>query len=43
MTKKEVGTIVFALEQYCEILENNQEYILRNKVYEIIWKLQGGM
>lgn len=41
MNKKQIGTIVFALEQYCEILEKKKEYTLRNKVYEIIWKLQG--
>lgn len=37
LTKKEFGTIIFALEEYAEIL--NRENSSARFVYELIWKM----
>jgi hypothetical protein len=39
LSNKERGTIVFALEQYAEILELENSYEAKNSVLELIWKL----
>ena len=39
LSNKERGTIVFALEQYAEILEIENSYDAKNSVLELIWKL----
>lgn len=39
MNNKERGTIIFALEEYAQVLERENSYLARNKVYELIWKL----
>jgi hypothetical protein len=39
LSNKERGTIVFALEQYAEILELENSYDAKNSVLELIWKL----
>lgn len=39
LTKKELGTIIFALEEYANILEIEKSFEARNKVYELIWRL----
>ena len=36
---KEKGTIIFALEQYAEVLEGEGSYQAKNSVLELIWKL----
>ena len=39
LTKKEIGTIIFALEEYANVLEIENSFDARNNVYELIWKL----
>ena len=39
LTEKEIGTIIFALEEYANILEIENSFDTRNYVYELIWKL----
>lgn len=39
LTDKERGTIIFALEEYANILEIQESYEARNSVLELIWKL----
>lgn len=39
ITTKESKTIIFALEEYAQILDKQQEYDLRNNLLELIWKL----
>lgn len=39
INKKEIGTIIFALEEYANILEIEKSFDARNYVYELIWKL----
>jgi hypothetical protein len=39
MNEKERGTVIFALEEYAQLLERENSYLARNKVYELIWKL----
>lgn len=39
VNKKELGTIVFSLEEYAKILEIEQSYEARNNVYELIWRI----
>jgi hypothetical protein len=39
LTKKEIETIIFALEEYANVLEIENSFDARNNVYELIWKL----
>ena len=39
LTDKEIGTIIFALEEYASILETERSYQAKNSVLELIWKL----
>jgi len=39
LTDKERGTIIFALEEYANILEMQESYEAKNSVLELIWKL----
>lgn len=39
LNSKERGTIIFALEQYAEVLEGEGSYQAKNSVLELIWKL----
>jgi hypothetical protein len=39
VTEKENKTIIFALEEYLQILEKQGEYDMRNTLLELIWKL----
>jgi hypothetical protein len=39
LTDKERGTVIFALEEYANILEMQESYEARNSVLELIWKL----
>jgi len=39
LTDKERGTIIFALEEYANILEIEESYEAKNSVLELIWKL----
>jgi hypothetical protein len=37
--ERERGTIIFALELYAQLLEKEKDYEARNKVFELIWRL----
>ena len=39
LTDKELGTIIFSLEQYAQVLESESDISTRNYVYELIWKV----
>jgi hypothetical protein len=39
LTNKERGTVIFALEEYANILEMQESYEAKNSVLELIWKL----
>jgi cell fate (sporulation/competence/biofilm development) regulator YlbF (YheA/YmcA/DUF963 family) len=39
ITKKELGTIIFSLEEYANILDIEESISARNQVYELIWRL----
>jgi hypothetical protein len=41
LTKQEIGTIIFSLEEYANILEIEKNFNARNNVFELIWKLDG--
>jgi hypothetical protein len=41
LTKKEIGTIIFSLEEYANILEIQNSIDARNNIFELIWKLDG--
>lgn len=39
MTKKEMGTIIFALENYSQLMQKEKDYNMRNYIYDLINKL----
>lgn len=39
ITNKEFGTIIFALEEYQNILDKENDISTRNYVIELIWKV----
>jgi hypothetical protein len=39
LSNKEIGTIVFALEEYAQILEIEKDYKTKNYILELIWKV----
>ena len=38
-SKRERGTIIFALEEYAQLLEKEKDYQSRNRVWELIWRI----
>ena len=40
-TKKEIGTVIYALEEYVKVLEIEQSFAAKNSALELIWKLDG--
>jgi hypothetical protein len=39
LTEKETGTVIFALEEYAQVLEKENSYEAKNNVLELIWKI----
>jgi hypothetical protein len=39
LSNKERGTVIFALEEYAKVLEDEHSYEAKNSVLELIWKL----
>jgi hypothetical protein len=42
VSKKEIGSIIFALENYAQLLEKEGSYENRNNIYNLISKLERG-
>jgi hypothetical protein len=40
MSNQESGSIIFALENYAQLLEKERLYDARNKIYNLIYKLE---
>jgi hypothetical protein len=40
LNTKDKGIVIFALEQYVQVLEKESNYVSRNNVLELIWQLE---